>query len=340
MLGERQFNRETEERAIRIEEVNVIEHYIVGRDEWNTPIRLSFHFVDSVVSVPQVGETWTAVRKGASWFLSRNGSSGNNIEGLSPGDKKLAASGDLYLEGNEVKINGVNISAPSGVENDEVGVWAGGPTGAFVYQKLTNAQVDAAAGIEKSKLASLGIVDGDVSAISASKITSLGATLISQVSVDTPVASISFSVPQTFTHLKLVGTLESSAAAPISASLQCNNDTSAVYQWLRHSVFSGTIDQGWAAAQASIFLNHIGASSGGPHAHSIEITMPNYRRTGHAARNIFSQSGASWNNTSGSHSKNETHGVWSNAAAVTSITLFPSSGNFTTKTSMSLLGLL
>lgn len=60
---------------------------------------------------------------------------------------------------------------------DTVGVWTpGGTNGALVYQKLTNAHIDAAAGIAKSKLAALNIGDGDVAAgagIAKSKLATL-----------------------------------------------------------------------------------------------------------------------------------------------------------------------
>ena len=56
---------------------------------------------------------------------------------------------------------------------DEVGVWVGGAGGGLVYQKIKNAQIDAAAGIDKSKLAALNIEDADIAAaanIAASKL--------------------------------------------------------------------------------------------------------------------------------------------------------------------------
>lgn len=47
---------------------------------------------------------------------------------------------------------------------------------------ITNIKVNAAAGIEKSKLASLAIVDADVSAVSESKVTNLVTDLGNKVS--------------------------------------------------------------------------------------------------------------------------------------------------------------
>lgn len=61
--------------------------------------------------------------------------------------------------------------------NDEVGVWVGGAGGGLVYQKITNAQISAAAAIDKSKLAALNIVDADIAggaAIAKSKLAALG----------------------------------------------------------------------------------------------------------------------------------------------------------------------
>lgn len=58
---------------------------------------------------------------------------------------------------------------------DEVGVWVPA-SGRFVFQKVTNAQIDAAAAIDKSKLGPLNIVNADISAgaaIAKSKLAAL-----------------------------------------------------------------------------------------------------------------------------------------------------------------------
>lgn len=47
---------------------------------------------------------------------------------------------------------------------------------------ITNAKIATAAGIEKSKLASLAIVDADISAVSQSKVTDLTTALSAKVS--------------------------------------------------------------------------------------------------------------------------------------------------------------
>jgi len=47
---------------------------------------------------------------------------------------------------------------------------------------ITNAKINASAGIEKSKLASLAIVDADISAVSQSKVTDLTTALSAKVS--------------------------------------------------------------------------------------------------------------------------------------------------------------
>lgn len=60
---------------------------------------------------------------------------------------------------------------------DEVGVWSAAGGGALVYQKITNAQIDAGAAIDKTKLGPLNIVDADIAAtagIAKSKLAALG----------------------------------------------------------------------------------------------------------------------------------------------------------------------
>jgi hypothetical protein len=119
MINERRFNRETEERSITIDEVNVNERYILGHDEWNTIIRLSLHFIDPVVSIPKVGEQWSVHRKGANWFLGRNGNAAT-IAGLEPGDKKIEASENLYLVATEIYLNGVAMDGLGVIDPDTI----------------------------------------------------------------------------------------------------------------------------------------------------------------------------------------------------------------------------
>ncbi len=71
---------------------------------------------------------------------------------------------------------------------DEVGVWNAGGGGALVYQKITNAQIDAAAAIDKSKLGALNIVNADVASGAAIAKSKLAALNIVNADVDAAAA--------------------------------------------------------------------------------------------------------------------------------------------------------
>lgn len=70
---------------------------------------------------------------------------------------------------------------------DEVGVWVPG-SGRFVFQKITNAQIDAAAAIDKSKLAALNIVNADIAAGAAIVKSKLAALAIINSDIDAAAA--------------------------------------------------------------------------------------------------------------------------------------------------------
>lgn len=75
---------------------------------------------------------------------------------------------------------------------DEVGVWTAAAGGSLLYQKITNAQIDAAAAIAKSKLAALNIVDADVAGGAAIAKSKLAALNIVNADIDAA-AAIAFS---------------------------------------------------------------------------------------------------------------------------------------------------
>lgn len=113
-MDDRQIARRLDERRITITEVNMSQSYILGKDAWDNPVRISFSFHDATVTIPQINELWYAKRRDNQWALDRKaetGSEQNPIDTLAPGDKRLEASHDLYLSAkNKVYINGLDAS--------------------------------------------------------------------------------------------------------------------------------------------------------------------------------------------------------------------------------------
>jgi len=110
-MEQRQIERRLDERRVTISEVNMAQSYILTKDAWGNPIRVSFNFHDAVVTVPQVNELWYLKRRDNQWTLDRKAETGTeatSLTTLSAGDKRLEASNDLYLAaGNNVYLNGI-----------------------------------------------------------------------------------------------------------------------------------------------------------------------------------------------------------------------------------------
>jgi len=96
------------ERRIRITEVNTSQRYVVGTDSYGAPLRANWYQYTGLVSVPAVGELWTVSRYQNEWELVRKAETGSEntpIGALLPGDKRLEAVNNLYLNGENVLIN-------------------------------------------------------------------------------------------------------------------------------------------------------------------------------------------------------------------------------------------
>lgn len=104
MLTERQINRQTERRIVTITEVNVPERKVVARDEYGGTLPIGMFLTGDIVTVPAPGERWVAERHGNQFILSLRVA--DEIANLEPGDVQIKASGNVYIEGTEVLING------------------------------------------------------------------------------------------------------------------------------------------------------------------------------------------------------------------------------------------
>lgn len=114
----RNTRRETEQRTMVIEEVNMKTGIILARDNFNTLTSLSIHANPAITSIPAVGEEWIVSRKGVNWFIDKRVD--EDTSDLSPGDRRIKTSGKIYLDGESVIINGTPIDeiVGSGGESD------------------------------------------------------------------------------------------------------------------------------------------------------------------------------------------------------------------------------
>lgn len=114
----RDLKRDNSTTPVGIREVNMDQSYIKVEDPYGGMIQINMDFHDSVVTIPQTGETWLASRSGNAWTLTKRLETGDEtvtIASLEPGDKRIEAPNNLYLSGKTIFFNGfepVSIDDP------------------------------------------------------------------------------------------------------------------------------------------------------------------------------------------------------------------------------------
>lgn len=101
MISDRQIRRVTEERIVIIDEVNTTNGHISMTDQYGTTLYASLDFMQPVVVVPQIGETWVAERRNTSWYLKRKQQRASDMATLNPGDVLIQATGTLRIQFGE-----------------------------------------------------------------------------------------------------------------------------------------------------------------------------------------------------------------------------------------------
>ena len=149
-----------------------------------------------------------------------------------------------------------------------------------------------------------------------------------------PVSSISFtSIPATFTHLQIRYTALNSAA--VNHSMQFNSDTGANYSW--HELYGDGSTAAAASGSNQTFIKaSYSANSTASYTNAIIIDILDYANT-----NKYKTSRALAGvdiNGAGGYAFLRT-GNWRNTAAITSVQIFPTSGNFTQYSSFALYGI-
>lgn len=139
-------------------------------------------------------------------------------------------------------------------------------------------------------------------------------------------ASITFVVPAGYTNLRLTIAGRTSAAVDqASLLLRCNADTGSNYEWQEVYGYSGSPGGLESLTQSSIELGGImGTSAAANYPGSAVADIPGYSGT-----TFFKTvTSMSYDRSTGKPTLRTYAGIWKNAGAITSITLFPSSGNF------------
>lgn len=155
-----------------------------------------------------------------------------------------------------------------------------------------------------------------------------GMTYIGTVSVPLGLmASPSFSfasIPQTFTHLRLIGSImyEQASDTPNTVALQFNSDTAANYDWQMLSTdpisLTGIISS-TGIADTSILLSSSVLLGNSSFFFPLIIDIPNYSVAGGAYKTLQSLQSTAWNATT-DQNMFVTHGTWRSTAAISSIT--------------------
>lgn len=158
-------------------------------------------------------------------------------------------------------------------------------------------------------------------------------TLISTQVASGSVSSLTFTVPQTFTNLSLIGVC-SGVTSQGNVAIQLNSDTGANYDTQFIVGVGNGLSASALAAQTQGFLGNM---SGPGFTSTVEATIPAYAKTTFAksiqAENI--QAAASNVMT-----RIVAGIIWHSTAAITSITVIAvSAGNFTAGSTFSLYGL-
>lgn len=104
----RDLTRLTEEKTVIIDEVNMTQFYISAKDAYGSVYQIGTESWPAIVAIPAPGETWAIARRKTSWYLVRRlevGKETTAITKLKPGDSRIEAANDLYLNGARILLN-------------------------------------------------------------------------------------------------------------------------------------------------------------------------------------------------------------------------------------------
>jgi len=157
-------------------------------------------------------------------------------------------------------------------------------------------------------------------------------------------ANIDFAdIPQTFNHLRLIGSLRGDAAAAnVLCLLRFNGDSATNYDTQTVRGSGTTASAAWSTAASGVAITIPAASAAAVTIGPVTVDIPTYRGSGR--RNALLTSGwnaaASGTPSSGDVRVDTAFGTWRNGAAINRVTLAPGSGNLAAGSTATLYGIL
>jgi len=168
--------------------------------------------------------------------------------------------------------------------------------------------------------------------------------LISDQILTADTAEIEFaSIPQTYTHLKIIGSTRTDQAAAFD-SVRCrvNDDSTADrHRFVRLYGYNGApASTDYATAETSwIVTTSVGATAGASMFATFEMTIPDYTNASKGPQ-FFSHNAAFWGVAGSDGNQDNFSGIFNNAGAVTQLNFFPTTGsNLADKTRILLYGI-
>lgn len=160
-----------------------------------------------------------------------------------------------------------------------------------------------------------------------------GAAPIAETVLSASAASITFSdIPQTYRHLQIVVQGVSDGTGAIhSLNLRFNGDTAANYEWQYVDGAATALNGNRSTAASAIDAGLVDGPSATNPGSSSDISIANYRGT------TFRKSVTS-RAMSAEPRLRTGGGIWNSTAAITSVTLLPSTGSFIAGTVATLYG--
>lgn len=159
---------------------------------------------------------------------------------------------------------------------------------------------------------------------------------IAETALASAAASITFSsIPGTYRHLMLVGTLKVSTGTIVGISLRYNGDTGSNYEYVEVTADT-SVNSTNSLSQTSAKCGAAGSTANlfSP----ISATIMDYAATD-KYKSFVAESGPWLSSVSGNIRRYMYTSHWKSTAAITSITILPASGNLDTGSVISLYGL-
>lgn len=246
--------------------------------------------------------------------------------------------GDLMVDGAVVFPGGTNTE-PNPVASGDGAYWLGW-VGVLVSIPGDGASHTISCAWS-AQTSTSGITIQERSMVAMSLASGTGPVLLSEVVTSGSQANVTFSsIPATYRNLRImVSARGDAAAASAQLRLQFNGDTAANYEW-QATYFTNTTSVSGGTATTQIAPADIPAASASTGAVGLaDITISNYIGT-IFHKSVLFLAGLQPGSSGTSMSSINGYGRWKNTAAISSVKVFLSSGNFVDGSIVSIYGMM